>query len=114
MIDVNPEELVGDKSILIRSFFSYIFPETSLKKSREELGYSVSDNMTQRVLNKMYISLEENLKMFLPNTLTEEELDLFVSHYKKLLLDTPKIQSKLDAEEYPINMDKVKKVLTNM
>ena len=34
MIDINPEELIGNQPALIQSFFNTIFPETSLRAGR--------------------------------------------------------------------------------
>ena len=45
MIDINPEELVGNQPVLIQSFFNTIFPQSSLREGRKFLGYGTSDNI---------------------------------------------------------------------
>jgi len=50
MIDINPEELIGNQPVIIQSFFNTIFPESSLREGRKFLGYGSSDNILGQVL----------------------------------------------------------------
>lgn len=111
MIDINPEELVWKQPLLIKSFFWYIFPETSLKYARKDLWYTDIDNFFSLLLDKTYIDLEKNIISFLPNTLTQEEIDIFLKYYKDLINKSPELQNQLDSILYPNNLEKVREIL---
>lgn len=111
MIDINPEELVWKQPLLIKTFFWYIFPETSLTDARENLWYKKTDNFFSLVLDKTYIDLEKNVISFLPNTLTQDEVNIFLKYYKDLINKFPDLQNQLDSLLYPNNLEKVKEIL---
>ena len=115
MIDINPAELLKNtRKNLINTFFAYIFPDWPLIEARKELWYKEPENKIYSIIfNKFFVILEENLKTFLPNTLLEDEVNIFINYYKNLIKKNPNLQDKLDTIEYPNNIEIVKKVLKN-
>lgn len=113
MIDVNPEELIWNDSIVSQTYFEEIFTKSSLLQAREELWYCKWENFLTFLLNKPYVDLEKNIITFLPSTLTEIEIQIFISYYRKLLENNPLTQNKLDSELYPNDVEKVIAILSN-
>lgn len=111
MIDINPEELVWKQSILIKSFFWHIFPETSLRKARKDLWYKDSEDFYNLILDKVYVDLEKNIASFLPISLDNKEEKIFVNYYKNLISIKPELQNRLDLNLYPNNIEKVFEIL---
>lgn len=111
MIDINPEELIWKESILIQTFFSSIFPESSLWEFRSNVWYKTTDNFLKFVWNKPYIDLKENLKSFLPNTLNERETKIFEDYYINLIKNKPSLQNQLDSVLYPNSIEIVNDIL---
>lgn len=101
MIDVNPEELIWNDTIISQTFFEEIFTKSSLLDAREDLWYFRWDNFLKFILNKPYVDLEENIITFLPNTLDKKEVQIFINYYKKIINLNPLLQNKLDSQLYP-------------
>ena len=111
MIDVNPQELVGNQPYLIKTFFDYLFVKGVLKDSRKDFWYSYEEFWVF-VLDKYYIDLSKNLTSFLPSSLTDEERELFIDYYKDLVWNDISLQKQLDSIYYPINIEQVIKVVS--
>jgi hypothetical protein len=65
-------------------------------------------------LDKAYIDLEKNIKSFLPNTLTDKEVEFFLNYYRNLINENPELQNQLDSVLYPNNLDKIVEILNGM
>lgn len=114
MIDINPEELVWNQPHLIQSFFEEIFPKSSLVRARKEMWYRWwSKSIMVSVLDKPYISLSEDLDLFLPNSLSDKEVLSFKKYYKRILISNPSLQNQLDTVLYPNNIEQVEKVINS-
>ena len=114
MIDINPEELVGSQPPIIQSFFHEIFPRTSLIRGRKDLGYREGRPILGSFIGKPYIDLERDTDLFLPATLTEEEVAFFRTYYHDLIVVHPSLQTELDTSLYPINKQRVGEVLRDI
>jgi phosphoenolpyruvate synthase/pyruvate phosphate dikinase len=71
MIDINPEELVWGQPELVKSFFDTIFPRTSLVAARRYLWYGWWMPIMELVNHHPYVSLERDIRLFLPGELPE-------------------------------------------
>lgn len=101
MIDINPEELIGNQPALIQSFFDTIFPQTSLRIGREFLWYGPSEQILGTALTHPYISLKNDVRLFLPKGLSEEVITAFEQYYIDFIQQNPSEQSFLDSKHYP-------------
>ncbi len=114
MIDINPEELVGNQPIVIQSFFNTIFPESSLREGRKFLGYGTSDNILGYALWHPYISLKNDLRLFLPKELPEEIVIAFEQYYTLFIKENPGEQSSLDSKHFPNTQEQLEFVLSKL
>lgn len=111
MIDINPEELIGNQPPLIRSFFEEIFPKSSLIRWRKELWYWWSGSILEFFAGKPYVSLSKNLEFFLPEGLSQEDIALFSNFFNHLIEQNPQFQTDLDAKLYPNTIEQVENIL---
>ncbi|GAB0175044.1 MAG: hypothetical protein HHAS10_09230 [Candidatus Altimarinota bacterium] len=114
MIDINPEELVGNQPPLIQSFFSTIFPESSLKEGRAFLGYGESESILGYTLGHPYISLKNDLRMFLPKGLPEDIIRAFEKYYHSFIESNPGEQSSLDSKHFPNTSEQLEYILNRL
>ena len=114
MIDINPEELIWNAPPLIQSFFKYIFPDTSLIEARDFLWYLTPENFFHQIAWKPFVELSNNVKNFLPNTLSDKEQKIFISYYVELIKNNPELQNQLDSVFYPNTIDIVKDILKTL
>jgi hypothetical protein len=66
------------------------------------------------LLDKTYVDLSQNIISFLPNTLTQEETQIFVDYYRNLIENNPELQNQLDSQLYPNSIEKVVEILENL
>ncbi len=111
MIDINPEELIWNDPIISKTFFNEIFSRWPLLDARRDMWYFRWENFMSFVLNKPYIDLEQNIKSFMPASLTSDEVDIFVIYYKNLIQWDITLQNQLDSILYPNTIDCVEKIL---
>lgn len=114
MIDINPEELIGNQPALIQSFFNTIFPETSLRTGRAFLWYGSSEKLLGTVLSHPYISLKNDIRLFLPKDLDESVVSAFQEYYLDFIKHNPSEQSSLDTRHYPNTQEQVEHILTHL
>ena len=114
MIDINPEELIGNQPVIIQSFFNTIFPESSLREGRKFLGYGSSDNILGQVLWHPYISLKNDLRLFLPKNLPEEIVVAFEQYYKHFIKENPGEQASLDSKHFPNTREQLEYILSKL
>ncbi len=111
MIDINPEELVGNQPVLIQSFFNTIFPQSSLREGRKFLWYGTSDNILWYALWHPYISLKNDLRLFLPQELPEDIIIAFEQYYTIFIKENPSEQSSLDSKHFPNTIEQLDYIL---
>lgn len=114
MIDINPEELIGSQPVLIQSFFDTIFPQTSLRAGREFLWYGTSQTLLGTALTHPYISLKNDVRLFLPKDLPEEVVVAFEEYYIDFIKQNPSEQSSLDSRHYPNTEEQLEFVLGHL
>ncbi len=114
MIDINPEELIGSQPVLIQSFFNTIFPETSLKAWRAFLWYGGSEKLLSTALAHPYISLKNDIRLFLPKDLDESIVSAFQEYYLDFIKQNPSEQSSLDTRHYPNTQKQLEHVLSHL
>ena len=114
MIDINPEELIGNQPALIQSFFNTIFPETSLRAGRAFLWYGSSEKLLGTVLVHPYISLKNDIRLFLPKDLDESVVSAFQEYYLDFIKQNPSEQSSLDARHYPNTQEQLEDILSHL
>jgi len=112
MIDINPEELIWNDPIISQTFFSKIFSEWPLIDARSDMWYFRWENFMSFLLNKPYIDLEKNIKSFMPASLTNEEMNIFILYYKKLIKSDMTLQNQLDSILYPNSIKSVISILS--
>ncbi len=111
MIDINPEELVWSQPEVVKSFFDNIFPKASLISARRYLWYGWWSPIMELPNYHPYVSLERDIRLFLPNNLPETTVLKIIQYYKDLLIQNPWIQNSLDALHYPNTIEQVTAIL---
>lgn len=114
MIDINPEELIGSQPVLIQSFFNTIFPETSLREGRAFLWYGSSEKLFGTALMHPYISLKNDIRLFLPKDLDESVVNAFQEYYLDFIKQNPSEQTALDTRHYPNTEEQLEHVLGHL
>lgn len=114
MIDINPEELIGSQPVLIQSFFNTLFPETSLRAGRAFLWYGSSEKLLGTVLEHPYISLKNDIRLFLPKDLDESIVSAFQEYYLDFIKQNPSEQNSLDTRHYPNTQEQLENVLSHL
>ena len=114
MIDINPEELIGSQPVLIQSFFNTIFPETSLRVGRAFLWYGSSEKLLGTALAHPYISLKNDVRLFLPKDLDESVVNAFQEYYLDFIKHNPNEQSSLDTRHYPNTQEQLEYILSHL
>ena len=88
--------------------FQYLFADAAIPETRREIGYKVhsEQGLTSTICSNLYISLETDLRAFLPNELPEDDVLRFIQYYSQLVENDPDTQSRLDSELYPITRER--------
>ncbi len=115
MIDINPRELLGvSPAPLDISIFKYLFADKIVERVRRNMGYDPLDiGLLRIVAGKPYTSMRATAFSFRPAGIPTEIYERMVCVYRKMLVDNPALQSRVEFDLYAMSCgEKLERIMS--